>query len=202
MASSALSLDFDLAVGGNRGLRSYAAGASRRHEVFGRLKLGYGARATLVTGGVELAPVKHDGPDRVTIDGARLAMINADIHASAKIAPRLEGGFNLDVAGFSFGAHENASFRRSSSDPARTVGASPGGGNLFLFGSNDRGSLNSEFYLAWQFSPSWSVRGGLAHLLTEYVIADDLGGATRRYRKFSNLAFAAVRWTPKNREKR
>lgn len=124
---------------------------------------------------------------------------NADVRsfsagAARRFAEPLEAGFNLDVAGVAAGGtSKSVSYRASPSAAAESVGAAPARGNLFLYGSNDIGSLNSEFYAAWRVSRAVTVRGGLSHFLAEYR-ADREG--TTRFRRFMNLAFVAVRWTP------
>lgn len=189
---------YDLAVGANADVRTFSAGAARRHAVLSarRLILGYGARASLLTGRLELHPVRGGGPERLVIDGARLATVNASVHAAYRVAGSLEAGFNVDLAGASAGGPESASYRAAPSGATANVGASPVRGNLFLFGGNDIGSLNSEFYAAWKLAPAVTVRGGLSHFLAEYRIDRDPGGGTRNFRRFMNLAFIGVRWTP------
>lgn len=192
----AAGLVYDLAVGGNDDVRSFSAGAARRFAVLPgrRLLLGAGLRASLLTGRLELQPARSDDPERLVVDGARLAMLNASVHAAVRIAEPLEAGFNLDVAGVAAGgSSKSVSYRATPSAPAESVSAAPARGNLFLYGSNDIGSLNSEFYAAWRVSRAVTVRGGLSHFLAEYR-ADREG--TTRFRRFMNLAFIAVRWTP------
>lgn len=189
---------YDLAFGANGDARSFSAGAARRHAVLPgrRLLLGYGLRATLVTGRLDLVPVRSDAAERLVVDGARLATLNASVHAAVRIAEPLEAGFNLDVAGVGGGSSESASYRATPSAAPSSVGAAPARGNLFLAGSNDVGSLNSEFYAAWRASRAVTLRAGLSHLLVEYLADEPGASGTRRYRRFMNLAFLAVRWTP------
>lgn len=190
---------FDFAFASDVASRVLSAGAARRHAVFagGRLLLGYGARASLQTGRVELYPVRVDGAvDRLTVHDAHLASLNANVHAAVKLGGPIEAGFNLDVAGASVGASQSASYRSSPTAAPAGVRASPSAGNLFLFGSNDRGSLNSEFYASWRVSPAFSLRAGLSHFLTEYRAERELASGTRLFRRFSNLIFVGVRWIP------
>ena len=197
-AASAPSLVYDATVATNKNLRTLSAGAVRRHPFFGgKLLLGYGGRLTFLSGDLELTPARRTtGPTRVWIDGAKLAMLNANIHAGVVPVEHLEFGFNLDLAGLTVGASEDASFRSGPGAPDVRVGAKPTMGNLFGFGPGDRGSLNSEFYVAWQLAPAWTVRAGVSHFLSAYTIDRDLGGGARRYHRFHDLGFVGLRWTP------
>lgn len=194
-----VTVSYDLAIGGNQSIKTLSAGVVRRHALMseGRVLLGYGARASLMAGSLELAPARKDmGPSRLTIDSARLALLNLNIHAALKVADPVEVGFNLDVAGATAGSSEDASYRPTPTSGAVRLTAVPARGNLFLYGANDRGSLNSEFYAAWRLNPKFTLRGGLSHLLAEYRADQDLGSGTRRFRRFSNLFFLSLRWTP------
>lgn len=197
-AASSPSLVYDAAVATNESLRTLSAGAVRRHPFFGgKLLLGYGGRITFLSGDLELTPARRTtGPTRVRIDGAKLAMLNANIHAGVVPYERLELGFNLDLAGLTVGSSENASFRSGPGAPDVRVGAKPTMGNLFGFGPGDLGSLNSEFYVAWRLAPAWTVRAGVSHFLAAYTIDRDLSGGARRYHRFHDLGFVGLRWAP------
>lgn len=192
---------YDLALAADSNARILSVGAARRHFFFParRLSLGYGARASMLTGRVELSPVRADGAeDRLLLDNVRLATLNASVHAAVRLSEPLEAGFNLDVAGGSLGGSTGGSYRPAGGGPPVGVSASPAKGNLFLFGSNDEGSLNSEFYAALRISPALSLRAGLSHFLTEYRADRELPGGRRSFRRFSNLLFVGLRWIPGN----
>ena len=101
-----------------------------------------------------------------------------------------------DLGGAGLGSSQSASYRAFEGAPPVSVEAAPASGNAFLYAANDRGSLNSEFFVAWRIRPTVLLRAGLSHILTEYRLSEDPGSGARRYRRFSNLAFAALRWTP------
>lgn len=190
---------YDLAFAADSNTRVLSLGAARRHAFFParRLFLGYGVRASLLTGRVELSPVRVDGAeDRLLLDDVRLATLNASVHAAVRLSEPLEAGFNLDVAGGSLGGSTGGSYRPAGGAPPIGVAASTAKGNLFLFGNNDEGSLNSEFYASLRLTPALSVRAGLSHFLTEYRAERELPGGRRSFRRFSNFLFIGLRWIP------
>ncbi len=80
---------------------------------------------------------------------------------------RWYGGINIDLIGVSFGKKTNAVFTSNGetvTEPAAKVAPF----NLLLTGDNDRGSLNSEFFLKYKFNDQWSVRGIYQFLFSEY----------------------------------
>ncbi len=95
-------------------------------------------------------------------------------------------GHSLDVFGFTFGPESDALYtpnpnRGSSTSPA-VVKAKPSNTNLFLFGDNDIGSLNSEFYVTYSLNDNYSLRGGLAYTFVEYKTDRKLDFDNDRFR--------------------
>lgn len=95
-------------------------------------------------------------------------------------------GINLDLAGGSLGPTRATASAEVAAPPARV-----GYGNLLLINTNDRGTLSSEFFLAYKASRRLTVRAGLMHLAGGYTVAGN------RYQRFSNLAFAGLTYTPR-----
>ncbi|MBC8084832.1 MAG: hypothetical protein H7Z21_16665, partial [Hymenobacter sp.] len=65
----------------------------------------------------------------------------------------------------------------------------PTRGNLLLGGSRDRGSLNSEFYLAAALPRGLGLRAGWSHIVTGY----ETDAST--YHRFHNLAALGVSYS-------
>ena len=65
----------------------------------------------------------------------------------------------------------------------------------FLYGSADRGALNSEFFLSGRVAPRLWVRVGISHYVTSYAATEAAGpdGPASRYQRFETVPFAALR---------
>lgn len=192
---------WDLTLGNGEGVTSVSLGAVRLRDVFpgNRLRVGLGLRTTFVTGEQRLTPAgaKNVPPgviDTLTVKAAAF-MLNVAGHVGVVLTSRLDVGLNIDLAGVGFGASRDATYRASAGASATAVDASPATGNLFLYGSNDRGSLNSEFFVSWKARDRITLRGGLSHQLTEYKAERVLTSNTDRFRHYSNLIFVGARLT-------
>ena len=163
----------------------------------GHVRFGLGLRATFGAGDLKLTPAGAKNVPAGVIDtlslSASAVMLNISGHASVLLTDRLEAGFNIDLAGVAAGSDKTASYRASGAAPATSVTASPSSTNVFLYGSKDQGSLNSEFFAAWRATNRVTVRGGLSHQLVEYKAARVLTSNTDRFRQYSNLAFVGLR---------
>jgi hypothetical protein len=175
-------VDGDLSVGvGAEAWRAAATG--QWHLQVGRLVLGAGLRFTYYAGdpaeyrnqGATTAPL----PARTTIDPSVWGL-NLMVSGDLTLVGRLDAGANIDLAGVAGG-------------PRRRSGAvvlEPARGSLLLYGDNDRGSLNSEFYLGWRPSGRIRLRGGVSHYVTGYGASD--GNIRTRYLRFDTVPFLAV----------
>lgn len=92
-------------------------------------------------------------------------------------------GMNIDLVGFSFGTEK---------DIRTTAGASgktkPASVNLLLGGKNDKGALNSEFFIAYRVNSDWKIRAGLSHQVVEYETAL----STEKAQRFFDLFFIGI----------
>ena len=183
--ASAQRLDLDVSAGFGGGAVRAAASGQWRFGVGSRLTVGTGLRLTHYAG--ESATYRNQGatttalPDRLTIDPAVWGL-NLMVSAQARLAGPIAVGTNLDLVGIAGG-------------PTRQVGAvtvEPARGSLFRYGDNDRGSLNSEFFLAVSVSPRLELRGGMSHYVVGYTA--NAGASTTRYLRFDTVPFVGVRW--------
>ncbi len=151
-----------------------------------RLVLGAGPRLTYYAG----SPARYRNrgevtaglPSRVTVDPAVLGL-NLMVLGELKLVRSVAVGANIDLAGVAIG-------------PSRSVGGAefaPAHGSLLLYGNADRGSLNSEFYLAVKPAPAWTIRGGFSHYVTGY--RGKAGAESARYLRFDSVGFLALAWT-------
>lgn len=192
-------LKWDITAGSGSGATSASFGALRvmRPVAYDRVQFGLGLRATYVAGDLKLTPAGAKNVPVGVIDTLSVAsgalMLNVSGHIAFILTSRLQAGLNIDLAGVGTGGSRNATYKASTSAAASKVNASPTGANLFLYGSKDRGSLNSEFFAAWALNDRLTLRGGLSHQLVEYEAERTLSSNTARFRSYSNLVFLGLR---------
>lgn len=173
------------------------AGSRDRSHDPSRFSFGTGLRLTQVghPGRNAFAGRGPANGQTLEVRGGHLTALNVALQARWRLwhvggyAHPLHLGFNIDLAGFSVGpACPIASPTADAMRPARPVA-----GNLLLGNKKDRGTLNSEFYLAYKVTRRVGLRAGLAHVATGY----SFDGA--RYQRFSNVPFVAVSYSPGRR---
>lgn len=177
---------WDVSVGvGQDGWRVAVAHSRLRPSwPFRLLEVGGLLRATAYGGApAEFTLRGGDGalPSQLTLDPNIYALM-AGIVAEVPLGWHLRVGMNLDLVGVAAG-------------PSRTAGtldASPATLSLFRYGNADRGSLNSEFYIASVVSRRFEVRGGLSHYATGYSV-EGAAGTSGAYQRFDDAFFVAVR---------
>ena len=176
-------LDLTGAVGPSLNYGSVAGWRLWGLDEAGRFQVGLGVRGSYYfANDLALDSQSGEAPAQVLlVPRPRLGAINAAFHVRALVAGPLRVGFNLDLAGVSFGP-ERVSAYDSPINIAPPI-AKPTSGNLLLGGSKDRGSLNSELYASVALPAGLSVRVGYSHLVTGYE-----EGRNLRYRRFYNLA--------------
>ena len=121
--------------------------------------------------------------------------LNAAFHLRARVAGPVRLGFNLDFAGLSFGpsrtglvvgAPAGTAPERPQTRPVRE--------NILLGGRPDRGSLNSETYVAVALPRNFGLRLGYSHIVTAYK-SDFLAADAGRYHRFRNLTALGLSYT-------
>ncbi|MDX2192740.1 MAG: hypothetical protein NW201_05265 [Gemmatimonadales bacterium] len=163
----------------------------------GRVRLGYLVRGTAfgVASGAafgNVSPELFGTPQADSLrpaDGMVLAALNAAVTAQVALAPRLELGVSLDIAGVTVGGGEAVA---SDVSPAGLRRAEPVGTNLFRGGRADRGSLNSEFAITWWAGRRTALRAGWSHAVVELTPGAVLRGSSDRYRLQLDRPFAGV----------
>lgn len=180
-------VDLDGSFGG--GAKAWRASASSqwRLRVGGRLELGVGLRVTYYGG--EPSSYRNQGaittatPATVPVDPSVWG-VNLMVSGQIDVAGPVFTGANIDVIGVAGGA----------SSAGSNLTLKPARGSILLYGNNDRGSLNSEFFLGARLSPRFSLRAGMSHYVTGYQVSD----ATQRprYLRFDTVPFLALRWIP------
>ena len=116
-------------------------------------------------------------------------IIDLGYHFSSKFS----AGFNIDAIGFSFGKSINATYINNGI--ISNVNAKPTGFNLLLGGNNDKGTLNSHFYLQYLVAKQWGVKAAYQYLFTEYTTDSQIQTvpeANDRFRNKASMAFIGV----------
>ena len=173
--------DVSLAAGKN--LFSGALSYYRLHPVAfgGKFSVGYGLRYTGSTAGTQAyvtAPAEvSEGNffkkqneaklDTLTLNAGQINSINAAIYLAYQLHPKWAIGFNIDAIGASWGSPQTGSLQSYGVKTAESATVSPF--NILLTGDNDKGSLNSEAYLAYSLTPHLLLRGGASFLFSEYT---------------------------------
>lgn len=142
----------------------------------GKIKIGAGVRAYAVS-----ADQFQTNPDfNEVVEDLSSRSINAFIEGRF-VWEKWVAGANLDLIGTTFGSDS----RIRGTTSTTTLQSF----NLFLFGTNDRGSLNSEFYAGYNFSPL-SIKAGLSHMVTGFN--GDVAGTSEKRQAFYDLFFISL----------
>lgn len=189
--SQGLRLSWDASIGLNGDAGRFSISAFRHVGVVpDRWSFGFGVRATAYAGAVtefrNRGTVSGPLDATVPIDPAVYG-INAVVATDLRVAGPVHLEFNLDLAGLAGGP-----VRRTG-----TLDAKPATGSLFLYGSRDRGSLNSELAVSLALSPRVRLRGGTSHYVVGYTVTDRSAGSQvaapkSRYHRFFTVPFLAI----------
>jgi len=190
--------DLDLAAGYAGGAVTLAASEVTAFGLFGGLlRLGAGPRLLGVFGVSDLAFSTADADlisagriETFNVSGLVSGALNLALSLRVRPLAGLEIGANIDVVGVGFGRS-----RPVSSGGVQTR-ASPPTLNLLAFGRNDKGTLDSEFFLGWWFNEHLALRAGLTHVVSELVTEAPLQDGNDRFRRSSTGGFVAVSFRP------
>jgi hypothetical protein len=180
VAAQGFAWDASLGAGGGSGR---VAAAVQWGISVGPLTLGAGTRLSYYFAR-ERAYRNRDEPStalpvRLLVDPSILGL-NIRAQGELTLAGPLAAGANIDLAGLALGP-------RRTSGPASLEVAH---GSLLLLGTRDRGSLNSEFFLALRAGRGIMLRAGVSHYVTGYRA--EAGGAQARYSRFDTVPFLSV----------
>jgi len=160
-----------------------------------RLRVGLGARfSSYVDEGRVVYPngdarlLAIGANNTLTVEGPRNHALNLMFGLSVRIYRGLEAGLNIDLLGVGFGPEVTGTYAGTDPAFAGSQRASPTRFNLLLFGTHDRGQLDSEFFLAYWFD-AWGVRAGVSHMSTEYTTTRALDAGNDRFRTSATRFF-------------
>lgn len=112
--------------------------------------------------------------------------INALINLGYNFNPKIQAGFNIDLLGFSFGPKGKPTFIANGVPLAAEAKAT--GFNVLLVGNNDRGSLNSEFYLRYKINDKFGAKLAYQYLFTELTTTTKVQTLPEQNDRFRNKA--------------
>jgi len=110
---------------------------------------------------------------------------NAILNLGYHLSPKLDLGFNIDLIGFSFGPSRIKLFTGNGAQSAPS--AQPTSLNILLVGNNDRGTLNSEFYLRYKVSKKWGIKLAYQHFFTELTTTNKVQTIPVQNDRFRNI---------------
>jgi hypothetical protein len=112
--------------------------------------------------------------------------VNLGLYTEYSITENILVGFNIDVVGFSFGAKKDGIVYDETSVDGLTIisntSAKPTSFNALLVGDNDRGTLNSEFWIGYRIASNVMVKGAFSYLFTEYTTEGQYQDSNDRFR--------------------
>ncbi|MFM7486086.1 MAG: hypothetical protein ACKO13_04095 [Cytophagales bacterium] len=160
-----------------------------------RIALGTGARFTSFFASQQnftSAPASLAGDpnkaDTLFICSVQANSLNLAIYLGCKLGDKIRLGFNLDVIGFSFGGKQTGEFLANYT--AQNSLSIPTPFNILLINNNDRGMLNSDFFLRYCIDNRWSVKVAYQHLFVEYTTdskIQTISAANDRFRIKTNM---------------
>jgi|GEM_PF-4184980 len=172
-----------------------------------RVKIGFGVRVNMAnTWAKDFRTPFYNRPDQNTFDTLRMDQqttffVNLTFLAEISLFKWMDAGLCEDIVGVSFGERgEGSLYGESVPFGGIRQSTHPALFNAFLFGQNDRGSLNSQFYLRFWPTNDFFIKGGfgISHI-TQSTDAD-VSANGREFRAADYLGFISLGWTPGRNE--
>lgn len=219
ISSIAIAQEFDFAIAAKKEFapsfsfrKTYGVGKSSHFEI------GWGIRANAFFSGQKsylTAPAKltsgkqsivaffteynPEKIDTLNLSKSSLASLNALIVLQYNFK-KSSIGFNIDALGLTFGTKQSGIFDATGSSLNQsTQTAKPTLFNVLLISDSDRGSLNSELFYKYNFTPTKAFRLGLSFQFMEYTTDKVLTYENDRFRYKSLMPFVAYSFNPKRK---
>ncbi len=160
----------------------WSLGSSKRWNIGlgARYTTAFGAKVDYTTAGpakftrgtdfpfaVVVASQRTENWDTLQVQRPFTHSLNLTFNLAYRFAPNWSIGSNIDLIGATIGRTTSGVFTSNGNtriDPA----VKPTGFNLLLTGDNDRGTLNSEFFIQYSLQKHWQLKGVYQFLFTEY----------------------------------
>lgn len=139
--------------------------------------------------GAIFRPEKKKNIDELSMGHSQVMSLNVLAQVLYQWSEKWAFGANIDIIGASFGQLRKGRYNPKSDDQnwADEVSARPTPFNLLLGDDNDRGSLNSELYVHYNFEGGWGAKFGVVHAFTEYTTTQKLRNNNDRFRRKNYL---------------
>lgn len=201
--SNKTSNNFDLSIGVGSGVTSPSLAWTHNHGLGKKknFKIGYGVRFNTFSGknlDYSTAPAnltaKPETIDTFRVVSAKHNSITALINLQYSFGKKLDVGFNIDVVGLDFGKTITGTY--ISAGKSTQQSAAPTKNNLLLMGDNDRGLVNSEFYLKYWINSKMAIKAGASYIFTEYTTQNKLASNNDRFRNKSMIGLIGISFSP------
>jgi hypothetical protein len=167
-----------------------------------RIKIGFGVRMNVANHWKKsfftAPPQRTNGmQDTLTVDQQTVYYCNLMFVTDFVLLKWWDAGMNIDLVGASWGPQADGSYySHAYGDNGTRQTISPETLNLMLFGRNDFGNLNSQFYLRFWPSNNVSIKAGMS--LGTYISHTDnaLNNGNTRFNSASYMGFLSLGWTP------
>ncbi len=150
-----------------------------------RFNIYYGKNINFLSAPASLA-VNESKTDTLVGANPGIYAFNALINLGYNFTPKLQAGFNIDFIGFSFGPEGSPVFK--SNGTQINTKAKPTGFNVLLVGNNDRGTLNSEFYLRYKINNKFGVKAAYEYFFAELTTTTKVQTVPEQNDRFRNKA--------------
>jgi hypothetical protein len=181
-------LDLSGTIGKDQGtvafsyVHNWRTGKKKKFElgIGGRWTTYFGTKKDFVTAGpasltrtstipflIVFSDLQEENLDTLNVQRPLVNAINASFNMGYHFTPKLYGGINIDVIGFSFGRKSSAVLTSNGTTQTEPE-SKPASFNLLLTGDHDKGSLNSEFFIRYQVSKQISLKALYQFVFVEY----------------------------------
>lgn len=132
------------------------------------------ARLTSGTTGPQVLFIENipENIDTFLVKSPQVNALNLSVNLGYHINTKISAGFNIDLIGFSLGGKRKGNYINGFY--GKMGRGKPTFFNLLLVSDNDKGTLDSEFYVKYAMNERWSLKGGAQFLFTEYTTDEEL----------------------------
>jgi hypothetical protein len=203
MAQSGTSVELGGAVGSSvgsisaSGFKNWGIGAKKKFYV------GTGVRFTSFFGNDVIfttapADLTADAKnvDTLSAPSPSVSSLNLTINLGYKISEKFDVGFSIDAIGISFGSTGTPNYIRNGKSTATS--ASPTSPNILLVGDNDKGSLNSHFFVRYKLSNHLGLKVAYQYLFNELTTTtkvQTIPSANDRFRAKSGMIYVGLNYS-------
>lgn len=125
------------------------------------------ARSSTIPFVIVFAGQETQNWDTLTVQRPLINALNISSNFGYNFNKHWYAGFNIDLIGVSFGRN-TSSILTTNGKTITEPSTKPSTFNLLLTGDNDKGTLNSEFFLKYNINNSFGIKATYQFLFTEY----------------------------------